>query len=44
MAVECRELEPAATQAYFKHFLSHWSYNKNLISKRGAEIYNGQLR
>ncbi len=29
MAVDVVSSSRAATRAYFKHFLSHWSYNKN---------------
>jgi pimeloyl-ACP methyl ester carboxylesterase len=39
MAVEVVSSSRAATQAYFKHFLSHWSYNKNLITNEEMEIY-----
>jgi hypothetical protein len=39
MAVEVVSSSRAATQAYFKHFLSHWSYNLNLITNEEMEIY-----
>ena len=35
MAVEVVSSSRAATRAYFKHFLSHWSYDKNLITDDG---------
>ncbi len=39
MAVEVVGSSRAATKAYFKHFLSHWSFNKNLITDEEMEIY-----
>jgi pimeloyl-ACP methyl ester carboxylesterase len=39
MAVELVSSSRAATRTYFKHFLSHWSYNKNLITDEEMEIY-----
>jgi pimeloyl-ACP methyl ester carboxylesterase len=39
MAVDVVSSSRAATKAYFKHFLSHWSYNKNLITNEELEIY-----
>jgi pimeloyl-ACP methyl ester carboxylesterase len=39
MAVEVVSSSRAATRAYFKHFLSHWSYDKNLITDEEMEIY-----
>ena len=39
MAVEVVGSSRAATKAYFKHFLSHWSYNKDLITDEEMEIY-----
>ena len=39
MAVELVASSRAATKIYFKHFLSHWSHNKNLITDEEMEIY-----
>lgn len=39
MAVELVSSSREATKIYFKHFLSHWSYNKNLITDEEMEIY-----
>jgi pimeloyl-ACP methyl ester carboxylesterase len=39
MAVEVVSSSRQATKAYFKHFLSHWSYNKNIVSEEEMEIY-----
>ena len=39
MAVEVVSSGRAATRAYFKHFLSHWSYDRNLITDEEMEIY-----
>jgi pimeloyl-ACP methyl ester carboxylesterase len=33
-----------ATKAYYSHFLSHWSYNKNLWSSEELEIYADNFR
>ena len=39
MAVEVVSSSRQATRAYFKHFLSHWSYNKDLVTEEEMEIY-----
>lgn len=39
MAVELVASSREATKIYFKHFLSHWSYNKNLITDEEMEVY-----
>jgi len=39
MAVDVVSSSREATQIYFKHFLSHWSYNKDLITDEEMEIY-----
>jgi pimeloyl-ACP methyl ester carboxylesterase len=39
MAVELVSSSRVATKIYFKHFLSHWSYNKDLFSEQELEIY-----
>ena len=39
MAVELVSSSRAATKMYFRHFLSHWSHNKNLITDEEMEIY-----
>ncbi len=39
MAVDLVSSSREATKIYFKHFLSHWSYNKNLFSEEEIEIY-----
>jgi pimeloyl-ACP methyl ester carboxylesterase len=33
-----------ATKLYYSHFLSHWSYNKNLWSNEELEIYTDNYR
>jgi hypothetical protein len=42
MAVELVSSSRAATRAYFRHFLSHWSYDKDLITDAEMEIYRLQ--
>jgi len=39
MAVDLVSSSRQATKIYFKHFLSHWSYNKNLFTEEELEIY-----
>lgn len=39
MAVEVVSSSRQATKAYFKHFLSHWSHNKNIVTDEEMEIY-----
>jgi pimeloyl-ACP methyl ester carboxylesterase len=39
MAVEVVSSSRAATRAYFKHFLSHWSFDKDLITDEEMEVY-----
>jgi pimeloyl-ACP methyl ester carboxylesterase len=39
MAVEVVASSREATKAYFKHFLSHWSHNKALVTDEEMEIY-----
>lgn len=39
MAVDLVSSSREATKTYFKHFLSHWSYNKDLFSDEELEIY-----
>lgn len=39
MAVELVGSSRAATKIYFKHFLSHWSHNKDLVTEEELEIY-----
>lgn len=38
MAVDVVSSSRKATKLYFKHFFSHWSYNKNLITDEEMEI------
>ena len=44
MAVDLVGSSRDATRIYFKHFLSHWSYNKNLWSDEEVEIYTDNYR
>lgn len=39
MAVDLVSSSRQATKIYFKHFLDHWSYNKNLLTDEELEIY-----
>jgi len=39
MAVKLVSSSREACQIYFKHFLSHWSYNKNAFTDEELEIY-----
>jgi len=39
MAVEVVSSSRQATKAYFKHFLSHWSHNKSIVTDEEMEIY-----
>lgn len=39
MAVELVASSREATKIYFKHFLSHWSHDRNLITDEEMEIY-----
>jgi pimeloyl-ACP methyl ester carboxylesterase len=44
MAVALVGSSREATKAYYSHFLSHWSYNKNLWSNEELEIYTDNFR
>ena len=39
MAVEIVSSSREATETYFRHFLSHWSYNKDLVTDEEMKIY-----
>jgi pimeloyl-ACP methyl ester carboxylesterase len=39
MAVELVSSSREAVRIYFKHFLSHWSYNEDLFSEEELEVY-----
>lgn len=39
MAVELVASSREATKIYFKHFLSHWSHNRKLITDEELEVY-----
>jgi pimeloyl-ACP methyl ester carboxylesterase len=44
MAVALVGSSREATKVYYSHFLSHWSYNKNLWSNEELEIYTDNFR
>jgi hypothetical protein len=44
MAVALVGSSREATKVYYSHFLSHWSYNKNLWSNEELEIYTDNYR
>jgi pimeloyl-ACP methyl ester carboxylesterase len=39
MAVDLVSSSRKACETYFKHFLSHWSYDKNVFTNEELEIY-----
>ena len=44
MSVDLVASSREATKMYYKHFLSHWSYDKNLWSDKEIEIYTDNYR